>query len=85
MNQEKRAKSDGLRGTLGQEGSAGASDGKESTCNAGDLGLIPRTERSPGEGNSYPLQCFCLENPVDGGAWQSTVRGVIKSQTRLSC
>ena len=61
-----------------------APDGKESACNAGDLGLIPGSGRSPGEGNGYPLQCSCLENPMDRGAWWATVHGVAKSQTRLS-
>ena len=60
------------------------SDGKESPCNAGDLGLIPRSGRSPGEGNGYPLQYSCLENSTDRGVWQATVQGVAKSQTRLS-
>ena len=41
------------------------SDGKESACNAGDLGLIPGSGRSPGEENGYPLQYFCLENYLD--------------------
>ena len=45
------------------------SDGKASAYNAGDPGLIPGSERSPGEGNDHPLQYSCLENPVDGGAW----------------
>ena len=45
------------------------SDGKESACNAGDLGLIPGLGRSPGEGNGNPLQDSCLENPMDRGAW----------------
>ena len=44
-------------------------DGKESTCNAGDLGLIPGLGRSPGGGNGYTLQYFCLENSMDRGAW----------------
>ena len=44
------------------------SDGKASACNAGDLGLIPGSGRSPGEGNGNPLQHSCLENPMDGGA-----------------
>ena len=56
----------------------GGSDGKESACNAGDLGLIPGWGRSPGEGNGYPLQYSCLENPIDRGAWQATVHGVTK-------
>ena len=45
---------------------------------------IPGLQRSPGEGNGNPLQYSCLENPTDGGAWQATVHGVTKSQTRLS-
>ena len=45
------------------EESSGGSDGKETTCNAGDLGSIPGLGRSPGEGNGYPLQYSCLENP----------------------
>ena len=50
-------------------GVPGGSDGKESTCNAGDLGLIPGSGRSPGEENGNPLQYFCLDNPMDKGAW----------------
>ena len=57
----------------------GGSDGKASVYNAGDLGLIPGSERSPGEGNGNPLQYPCLEDSTDGGAWQATVRGVAKS------
>ena len=57
------------------------SEVKASACNAGDPGLIPGSERSPGEGNGNLLQYSCLENPVDGGAWQSTVHGVAKSWT----
>ena len=53
-----------------------------SACNAGDLGLIPGSGRSPGEGNDNPFQYSCLENPMDRGAWW--VHGVAKSQTRLS-
>ena len=49
--------------------------------NAGDLGSIPGSGRSPGEGNGYILQCFCLENSIDRGVWQATVHGVEKSQT----
>ena len=52
--------------------------GKEPTCNAGDVGLIPRSGKSPGEGNGNPLQYSCLENPLDRGAWQATVHGVAK-------
>ena len=64
-------------------GFPGDSDGKESACNAGDLGSIPGSGRSPGEGNGYPLQYFCLENPMDRVAWQATVHGVTKSRTQL--
>ena len=62
----------------------GGSDGKESACNAGDPGSISGLGRSPGEGNSSPLQYSCLENPTDRGAWWATVHVVSKSQTRLS-
>ena len=55
------------------------SDSKQSSCNAGDSGLIPGLGRSPGEGNGYPLQYSCLENSIDRGAWQATVHGVSKS------
>ena len=49
----------------------GGSNGKESTCNAGDLGSIPGLGRSPGEGNGYSFQYSCLENSMDRGAWQA--------------
>ena len=49
-------------------GFPGSLDGKESACNAGDLGLIPGLGRSPGEGNGNPFQYSCLENPMDRGA-----------------
>ena len=52
--------------------------GKESTCQAGDSGLIPGWGRSPGEGNGNPLQYCCLGNPMDRGAWWATVPGVAK-------
>ena len=51
------------------------SESKESSCNVVDLNLIPGLGRSPGEGNGNPLQCSCLENPMDGGAWWATVHG----------
>ena len=60
------------------------SDSKESACNEGDLGLIPGSGRSPGGGQGNALQYSCLENPMDRGAWQTTVHGVSKTQTRLS-
>ena len=57
---------------------------KESTCNVGDLGLIPGSGKSPGEGNGNPLQYSCLENPMDRAVWKVTVHGAAKSRTRLS-
>ena len=51
----------------------GGSVGKDSAYNAGDLGLIPRLGRSPGEGNGSSLQYSCLGNPMDRGAWQVTL------------
>ena len=54
---------------------------QESACNEEDLGLIPQSGRSHGEGNSNPLQYSCLENLMDRGAWQATVHGVAKSLT----
>ena len=59
----------------------GGSDGKESACNVGDPGLIPRSGRSPGERNGYPLQYSSLENAMDRGAWWTTIHGVPKIQT----
>ena len=56
----------------------------ESACNAGHLGSIPGLGRSPEEGNGNLLQYSCLENPMDGGAWQATYHGVAKSWTQLS-
>ena len=66
------------------KGFPGGSDSKESACNAGDLGLIPGSGRSPGGGNGNLLQYSCLENPMDRGACWATVHGVVKSQTGLS-
>ena len=64
-------------------GFPGSSGGKESACNAGDLGSIPGSGRSPGEGNVNPFHYSCLENPMDRGTWWAIVRGVEKSWTRL--
>ena len=66
------------------KGFPGGSDGKESACNAGDLGLIPGLGKSPGGDHGSPLQYSCLENPHGRGACQATVLGVIKSWTQLS-
>ena len=60
---------------------SGGSDSKVSAYNAGDPGSIPGSGRSPGEGNSNPLQYSCLENPMDGEAWLATVHGVAQSDT----
>ena len=60
---------------------------KNPSANAGDsgnMGLILGLGRSPGEGNGNSLQYYCLENPMDRGAWRATVHGVTKSQPRLS-
>ena len=60
------------------------SDSKASAYNVGDPGSISGSGRSPGEGDGNPLQCSCLENLMDGGAWWAAIRGVAKSQTRPS-
>ena len=62
----------------------GGSDCKASVYNLGDPGSIPGLGRSPGEGNGNPLQDYCLENPMDRGAWWATAHGVAKSRIRLS-
>ena len=61
----------------------GGSAVKASASNAGDLGLIPGSGRSPGGGDGNPLQYSCLENSMDRGTWWATVHGVTKSWTRL--
>jgi len=66
---------------LSDVGVPGGSDGKESSCNAGDPGSIPGSGRSPGEENGNPLQYSCLENPMDSGAWQATAQRVAESDT----
>ena len=62
-------------------GFAGSSDSKESAYDAGDLGSIPGSGRSPGEVNGFLVQYSCLENSMDRGAWQATVHGVCKEST----
>ena len=61
------------------QGLMDSSTGKESSCNAGDLGSIPGLGRPPGEGNGNPLQYSCLQNSTDRGAWWAIVHGVAKS------
>ena len=63
------------------KGLPGGSVVKNLPANTGDVGSDPGSGRSPGEGNGNPLQDSCLENPVDRGAWQATVHGVVKSWT----
>jgi len=58
--------------------------GKESTCSAGDVGLIPGSGRSPGGGKANLFQYSCMESPMDTGAWWATVHGVAESRTWLS-
>ena len=62
----------------------GGSEVKVSACNAGDLGSIPGSGRSPREGNGNPRQYPCLENSVDRGTWRATVLRIPKSQMWLN-
>ena len=62
----------------------GGSVGKESACIAVDLGSVPGSGRSPGEGNGNSIQYSCMENSTDREAWWATVHGITKSQTQLS-
>ena len=64
-------------------GSPEGSVSKESACNAGDPGSIPGLGGSPGRGNGNPLQCSCLENPMDRGTWWAMVHSVLESCTQL--
>ena len=68
---------------MNRTGFPDGSDGKESACNVGDLGLIPGSGKSPGEGHRNPLQYPCLEDPMDRGPRWATVHGVAKSWTQL--
>ena len=65
-------------------GFPGGSDSRDSACNTGDPGSVPGLGRSPGEGNVNPLQHSCLQNSLGREAFQATIHGVAKSQTRLS-
>ena len=64
-------------------GFPGGSDGKESACNVGNMGLIPGLGRSPGEGHGNPPLYSCLENPMDRGTWQATIHRITKSWLQL--
>ena len=76
---------EGMQSSLsGLKHRSSGSDWKESACNAGDPGSILGSGRSTGEGSGNPLQYSCLENPMDRGAWLSTVHGFTKSPTWLS-
>ena len=74
----------GVKVTLGFLGGSVVKNPPASAGDAGDLGSIPGSGRSPGEGNGNPLQYSCLKNPMDRGAWGATVHGVAKSRTQLS-
>ena len=64
---------------LDHMGIPGGSNGKESACNTGGWGLISGLGRSRGGGNGNQLRYYCLENPMDRGAWQATAHGVAKN------
>ena len=74
----------GVKVTLGFLGGSVVKNPPASAGDAGDLGSIPGSGRSPGEGNGNPLQYSCLGNPMDRAAWGATVHGVAKSRTQLS-
>ena len=67
-----------------EDGLPGDSAAENLPATVGDAASVPKSGRCPGEGGGSPLQCSCLENPVDGGAWRATVRGVPRSRTRLN-
>ena len=74
----------GVRVEEAHLGFPGGSDGKESACHAGDLGLIPGLGRSPGGGHATHSSTLAWRIPMDRGAWKATVHGVTQSRTRLS-
>ena len=80
---KEKKKSNALDWDLRGLGFPGSSDSKESACSVGDLGLIPALGRSTGEGNGKPLQCSCLENPMDRGAWQVIVHEIARVRHNL--
>ena len=71
---------EGIYTLLGKISFLGGSVVKNPSANAGDLGSIPGSGRSPGEGNGNPLQYSCLGNPMDRGAWWAAVHGVEESE-----
>ena len=73
-----------ILGTVSYQGLPRWLSGKESACQAGDMGSVPGSRKTPGGGNGNPLQYSCLENPMDRGVWRATVHGAAKSRTRLS-
>ena len=62
-------------------GFPGGSDSKESACSAGEPSSVPGVGSSPGGGHGHPLQCSCLEKPMDRGAWRAAAHGVAQSDT----
>ena len=73
-------------GSIPQEGARNFPGGavvKNLPANAGDMGSVPGSGRSPGEGNGYPLEYSCLRNPVDRGDWRAVVHRVAQSRKRL--
>ena len=58
--------------------------GKKSACQCGRCGFDPWVSKIPSRGNGNPLQCSCLGNSTDRGAWQATLQGVVKSHTQIS-
>ena len=71
-------------GSIESMGFPGGSEGKESTCNAGDLGAILGVGRSPGRGNGNPVQYSCQENFMDRGAWRAIVHGAARVRHNLA-
>ena len=65
-------------------GLPGGLDGKESACNAGDLGSISSLGRSPGGGSGTPIHYSCLRNPMDRETWRAATHGVLQSQMQLT-
>ena len=84
LNEETESNADNQRGFQGFPGGSVVKNSPASAGNAKNAGLIPELGKSPGGGNSNPLQYSCLENPMDRGVWWATVQGVTKSQTQLS-